>query len=272
MVELVDTNTMMIVATTTTDLNGAYLFTALPPSGYHVNVVDATVPLGFSIGMNFSDPSAGRMLDSGEGISGIGFGYLNDNTNTAVLGDFVWSDADGGGVQDPGEPGIGDVEVTLFDLGPDGFFGTTDDLVAGVTTNPAEWVLSLFRGDSNRLRHRGDGWSGVPRGQMDPYLATIVGGAFIEYADFGYGPSPGTIGNQVFVDTNNDGIFNVADGDYGLVDITLQLQDTNGMLLTTAQTDWNGRYFFAGLPAGAYIVFRSMTQLFPRVWFRECWG
>ena len=36
------------------------------------------------------------------------FGYEPD-AGTAVIGDRIWSDANGDGVQDPGEPGIGGV-------------------------------------------------------------------------------------------------------------------------------------------------------------------
>jgi hypothetical protein len=46
----------------------------------------------------------------------------NDPTNdagfyrtTAAIGDFVWEDIDGDGVQDAGEPGIENVTVTLQD-------------------------------------------------------------------------------------------------------------------------------------------------------------
>ena len=33
----------------------------------------------------------------------------------AELGDFVWEDLDGNGIQDPGEPGLNDVTVFLLD-------------------------------------------------------------------------------------------------------------------------------------------------------------
>src|SRR4029453_12118109 len=40
-------------------------------------------------------------------------GGADCKTCTGVIGDFVWKDLNGNGVQDPGEPGIPNVVVTL---------------------------------------------------------------------------------------------------------------------------------------------------------------
>ena len=73
---------------------------------------------------------------SGDVVLTKDFGYTDD-AGGAVIGDFVWSDADNDGVQDPGEVGIGGVTLDLVSPGADGIFGTGDDMVADtVTTNP----------------------------------------------------------------------------------------------------------------------------------------
>lgn len=48
--------------------------------------------------------------------------------NNASIGDLVWSDLNGNGVSDIGEPGISGVQVTLLGAGSDGSFGTGDDI------------------------------------------------------------------------------------------------------------------------------------------------
>ena len=55
------------------------------------------------------------------------FGYnwapttdVTGNTGTGAIGDRVWIDADGDGMQDPGEVGLGSVTVNLITAGPDG--------------------------------------------------------------------------------------------------------------------------------------------------------
>jgi len=48
--------------------------------------------------------------------------------NDASIGDLVWSDRNGNGAYDTGEPGLAGVKVTLGGAGADGVFGNGDDL------------------------------------------------------------------------------------------------------------------------------------------------
>ena len=52
----------------------------------------------------------------------------------AALGDFVWHDLNGDGIQDDGEPGVDGVTVTLYECGDDGLCGTGDDIFVATTT------------------------------------------------------------------------------------------------------------------------------------------
>ena len=54
---------------------------------------------------------------------------------TATIGDTVYQDTNGDGTQNPGEEGIGGVEVNLINPGADGQFGTPDDTTQTTTTN-----------------------------------------------------------------------------------------------------------------------------------------
>jgi SdrD B-like domain len=56
---------------------------------------------------------------------------------TAALGDYVWNDANGNGIQDAGETGIVGATVKLIGAGTDGVFGTGDDVTLGTTTTGA---------------------------------------------------------------------------------------------------------------------------------------
>ena len=53
------------------------------------------------------------------------------------VGDRVWFDQSGNGVQDPGEPGVDGVVVALFGVGPDGLAATADDVAYGTRTTDA---------------------------------------------------------------------------------------------------------------------------------------
>jgi hypothetical protein len=56
---------------------------------------------------------------------------------TAALGDYVWNDANGNGIQDAGETGIVGATVKLIGAGTDAVFGTGDDVTLGTTTTGA---------------------------------------------------------------------------------------------------------------------------------------
>jgi hypothetical protein len=54
-----------------------------------------------------------------------------------TLGNFVWYDTDGDGVQVGGEPGVSGVTVRLYDPGPNGVIGGGDDVLVAATTTDA---------------------------------------------------------------------------------------------------------------------------------------
>jgi hypothetical protein len=51
--------------------------------------------------------------------------YTNTILQTGVIGDYVWLDSNGNGLQDAGEPGVAGVEVTLFNAANDDVVDTT---------------------------------------------------------------------------------------------------------------------------------------------------
>jgi len=124
-----------IFASTTTDMNGAYLFDNLPLDDYIVDVTDEDgVLAGYfhSVSPNQdantnsgNDPMDNSKEDAypvsiGSSIMdnlNVDFGYYKDG---ASVGNLVWEDMDGDGIQDPGDTGITGVEVTLEITYPDG--------------------------------------------------------------------------------------------------------------------------------------------------------
>ena len=54
-----------------------------------------------------------------------------------TIGDRVWLDVDGDGAQDVGEPGLGNIELTLYNAGVDMMVGGGDDTVVSTMLSGA---------------------------------------------------------------------------------------------------------------------------------------
>jgi uncharacterized repeat protein (TIGR01451 family) len=113
-----------VLATETTDADGFYFFNNLIPGDYQVSFDISNLPEGCTFTQQ--DQGGNDELDSDVDLFGFApctniQGGEYDSTFDAGLlqllniGDFVWHDLDGDGVQDAGEPGIADVIVYLFD-------------------------------------------------------------------------------------------------------------------------------------------------------------
>ncbi|RLC01388.1 MAG: hypothetical protein DRI57_31165, partial [Deltaproteobacteria bacterium] len=177
-----------IIATTKTDINGNYLFMGVFPGTYSVSVTPETVPGGLT---NSFTPPGSITINPGDSYLDADFGYKN-TSGKAIIGDTVWSDANGNGVQDSGEPGIGGVTLNLIGAGDDGNFGTADDIVeATVTTgddgtylfnnlDPDEYIVDVTDTDNVLTGYSLTGGS-------DPTTPiTVNAGDTYLNADFGY--------------------------------------------------------------------------------------
>jgi len=100
----------------TTDADGEYLFTGVPPGECVVEVDLASVPVDKVEGSN-CPISVIIPLAAGQSYLDADFCF---KAILSEVGDFVWCDLNDDGVQDPGEPGIEGVAVNLTCTAPDG--------------------------------------------------------------------------------------------------------------------------------------------------------
>lgn len=260
--------------TTYTDANGNYKFTNLAAGTYSVQVKN--LPSGYSISPKDATSDA---ADSDAGANGItstvtlGSGNPNDmtldiglmpgttNNYTASLGDKVWYDLDGDGIQDAGEPGAPGVKVYLY--GPDG----TTLVDSTVTDASGKYIFTGLNGGDYYVGVKmPTGWSTTPVGAGGDATAdnngnapaggisksnkvTLNAGEENLSIDFGINKAGVlVVGDKVFLDANKNG---VDDGEVGVAGIGVRLIDASGNVVATAVTDANGNYLFVDVPAAS---------------------
>ncbi|MEM7351343.1 MAG: SdrD B-like domain-containing protein [Acidobacteriota bacterium] len=263
-VELRDANDDSLIATDVTAGDGEYLFPNLAPGDYKVVVVTSTLPPGliqtFDIEPPLDDESS-LTLNTGENREDVDFGY-----RLGSIGDRVWLDADGDGVQDgvvngdPFEAGINGVTVELRD-------GNDDSLIAtDVTAGDGEYLFTnLAAGDYKVVVVP----STLPAGlvqtfDIEPPLddeasLTLNAGEDRLDVDFGYRTGLGSIGDRVWTDRDSDGVQDGVDNgdpfEPGINGVTVELRDpVDDSLIATGVTSGDGAYLFEDLDAGDYKV------------------
>jgi len=229
-VQLINSTTGLVVATTTTAPNGSYLFTNVPPGSY---IVRETDPTGFT---STTPNDVGVSVPSGGGAS-ANFG---DQLPGSVAG-TVFNDLNGNGVQDPGENGLGGVTVGLYSTG--------GVLLASTTTaGDGTYIFPAVGPGSFSVRETDpSGWSSTTPNNVP---VTVPSGG-IGHADFG-DQLIGSVSGVVFNDINGNGVQDPSEN--GIGGVTVGLYTSGGALVSTTTTAADGSYLFTGVTAGAYSV------------------
>lgn len=273
-VELRDSTGATVIMTTTTDLNGGYVFTDVPPGTYQVVVDGASLPAGLfptvagAAGADYNNQPQPYMVTvaAGEESMTADFGYtwadpadINGNTGNGALGDRVWIDADGDGVQDPGEPGLPGATVQLYtDPDGDGVYDTPFGAPA-ITEPDGSYIFTNLPPDGYVVGVTAPAGYTPTSGPIDEVIPLAPGDVYLN-ADFGFQPSipGGVIGDTIWFDLDGDGVQDV--GEPGIPGVTIALLNAGGNVIATTTTDANGNYRFTGLPDGTYTVWVNDTN------------
>ena len=263
------------IATQQTTSAGYFLFTGNFEGDYVVSVNTNT---GMMAGSNWTpsfdtDTTTGSLnyvsvnVVSG-GQARADFSYFK--TGNYSIGDTLFYDWNGNGLQDASDEGIADITVWLYrDSNTNGIvdYGT-DVLVLSTSTSSTGTYLFAGLPATNYLVivHHGDPdfppaytTTADPQGTLDGRSVCIITTSNRLDQDFGYQPrGTGVIGDTVWFDANADGIQS-GGNEYGISNVTVYLlADLNGdggyVVVTTAVTDASGCYQFSALPPGDYKV------------------
>jgi hypothetical protein len=251
-----------VVATKTTSGDGNYLFTDLVAGTYTVRIVASSLPAGlietYDLDGTGSQHTAAVTLTAGASRNDVDFGYRG----TGSIGDRVWSDTNGNGVQDSGEAGINGATVQLLD--------STGTVIATTTTSgDGNYTFRNLLAGNYTVKVVS---STLPAGVTPSYdfdgtgtansaAVALTGGQMRTDVDFGYKPQgSGSIGDRVWYDKNGNGCQDA--GETGINGVTVQLYNSSNVLVATTVTSGDGNYTFTGLAAGTYKV-KIVTSTLP---------
>ncbi len=262
---------------TSTTITGFYMFSGLASGVYWVDVDTGDLDLPTDIDGNPYILSTGNdpisvTLPTSVYTDVYDFGF----TTAGVIGDYVWQDNNNDGIQDAGEPGLV-VSVTLYswtDVDGDGIYSTITDTISQTASTSTDSsglyrFAGLSAGDyvvlvSNLPDH-------IDAQTYDPDRMTVcsdssrpsdppcdaatgvtlaAGGTFLS-ADFGFRPER-SIGDYVWLDSNDDGVQDP--GEVGIGAVVITLTQPGGGVVTTS-TDLDGYYSFGGIDLTANGIY-----------------
>ena len=292
------------IRSVTTNGTGGYSFTGLTAGCYLVRV---NLPGGFQFspkaqgtnGNLDSDINIGNAtsdainLAAGQNLTNVDAGINQPVAPTATptntpapafgsIGDRVWNDTNGNGVQDAGENGVPNVSVILRDCAGNTVRTTTTNasgiysfanLAAGcyvvrfanINTNAFVFSPANLGGNESLdsdVTAQDSVTPGIVNGNTD--AINLAAGQNLDNVDAGLtpvvAPTPtptpapqlGSIGDRVWNDTNGNGVQDA--GENGIANVLVTLKDCSGNTVQTQSTNGSGLYSFTGLAAGCYTV------------------
>ena len=255
--------------TAVTDDQGKYSFRGLPLGEYTVSVVDPTS--GPLAGTKPTEAYTGRYKTSADvtiaeatgSVIDVNFGFVKP----ASVGDYTWMDVNRDGVQDADEPALPGVTVTLTYEDGSAVTDASGNPVAAVTTDangkysfenllPGGYKVSFQAPAGFEATTSDAGTDRAADSNGATASVTLAQGQTDDTIDFG-AVGTGVIGDQLFVDVNQNGGGAPDAGDRPLagVKVTLTWTGPGGITRTyETTTDADGTYKFENLLPGDYKV------------------
>ena len=266
----VDVNGASVVLTTTTTAGtGEYKF-VVSPGTYTVTYSSADV---LAINPSLTDEttvtSYAFSVAAGQELTGFDFGV----DDAGSIGDTVYIDSNGNGVQDTGEAGLPNVTLELYQGGV--FIGSaaTDSsgkyLFAGLPNGAYTVTVVTATVPLNYVQTADPDQPGVPCTTCDNTgAATVSGGGAVLTQDFGYKPQTTlyTVSGTVFNDLDASGVITPGEPGIAGVQVRVTYTDTNSNVVSVVTTvNANGQYTVTGIPAGSNVALNVVPGTLPNL-------
>lgn len=242
------------VGTTVTAVDGSFIFANVAPGSYTVVEID---PAGYvSTGANQINVAAA----SGQQLGG----YVFLDTQTGNIGDRVWEDLNGNGLQDAGEAGLSNVVVRLLDAEGTEVASTQTD-TNGVflfsAQLPGAYVLDVSAPEDFEPTRYHVGDDRTLDNDINPLtglsdLILLTAGQTNLSADAGF-VLPALVNGYVFVDNDADLLRDT--GDSSITNILVRLV-SDGWVVASTNTDAFGYYEFGSVMPGVVSVLVSRAD------------
>ena len=255
--------------TAVTDADGKYSFPGLALGEYTVSVVDPTS--GPLAGTKPTEAYTGRYKTTADvtiaeatgSVIDVNFGFVKP----ASLGDYTWMDVNRDGIQDADEPALPGVTVTLTYEDGSAVTDASGNVVTAKTSDangkysfenllPGGYKVSFQAPAGYEATTSDAGTDRALDSNGATASVTLAQGQTDDTIDFG-AVGTGVIGDQLFVDVNQNGGSGPDGGDKVLpnVKVTLTWTGPGGITRTyETTTDADGKYRFENLLPGEYKV------------------
>ena len=262
--------------TAVTDAQGKYSFIGLPLGEYRVSVVDPTS--GPLAGTKPTEAYTGRYKTTADvtiaeatgSVIDVNFGFVKP----ASVGDYTWMDVNRDGIQDADEPALPGVTVTLTYEDGSAVTDASGNVVTAKTSDangkysfenllPGGYKVSFQAPAGYEATTSDAGTDRALDSNGATASVTLAQDQTDDTIDFG-AVGTGVIGDQLFLDVNQDGGNAPDAGDKVLpgVKVTLTWTGPGGITRTyETTTDADGKYKFENLLPGDYKVSVDLETL-----------